>query len=189
MWAFLGMSLGMLGGMAAGLAPLGRALALGGGAAMVALGLANLGLVPWRFSLEGEGGNRLWRFFRRLFQGLIGAGGASGKFALGLANGLLPCGFSYAFLARAAATGSPIEGGLVMLAFGAGTVPALLGAGLLLGRFRLPRWSERLAAVAVLMMGLLLLWRGAGGIAGGHGGHGTAPSPPEQTNHAHHAGH
>jgi sulfite exporter TauE/SafE len=170
MWVFLGLSLGMAGGMLGGLAPVGRILALGGGVAMLALGLANLGLFPLRFRLEGEGGNRLWRVYRRLFQALIGAGGPSGKFALGLANGLLPCGLSYALLARAGATGSPVEGGLVMLAFGLGTVPVLLGAGLLLGRFRLPRWSERLAAVAVLAMGAGLLWRGWGG-HGGHAGH------------------
>lgn len=173
MWVFLGMVLGLLGGMLSGLVPLGRVLALGGGAAMILLGVANLGLLPLRFRLEGQGGNPVWRFYRRLFQVLIGEGSLSGKFALGLANGLLPCGLSYALLARAAATGSPVEGGLVMLAFGLGTVPALLGAGLVLGRFRLPRWSERLAALAVLVMGALLIWRGMGGLGGhpGHAGH------------------
>lgn len=171
MWVFLGLTLGMLGGMLGGLAPVGRVLAVGGGAAMLILGLANLGLLPLRFRLEGEGGNSLWRCYRRLFQALIGVGGPLGKFALGLANGLLPCGLSYALLARAAATGSPGEGASVMLAFGLGTVPALLGAGLVLDRFWLPRWSERLAAVAVLVMGAMLLWRGLGGTGGGHGGH------------------
>ena len=106
MWVFLGLSLGMLGGMLGGLAPAGRVLALGGGAAMLVLGLANLGWWPLRFRLEGEGGNRVWRWYRRVFGALIGERSLGGKFALGLANGLLPCGLSYALLARAAATAS-----------------------------------------------------------------------------------
>lgn len=181
MWTFLGFGLGMAGQVAGVLAPMGRVLALAGGVGMVALGLANLGLLPLRFRFEGEGGGTLWRGFRRVFQGLIGAGGVSGRFALGLTNGLLPCGLSYAFLARAAATGSPGEGALVMIAFGAGTVPALLGAGVLLGRLRLPRWSERLAAAAVLSMGLLLLWRGSGNIGAAEHQHlpDTLPRVPE----------
>ena len=171
MWVFLGMVFGLLGGLLSTLASLGRILALAGGVAMLLLGLANLGVLPLRFRLEGEGGNPVWRFYRRVFQALIGEGSLGGKLALGLANGLLPCGLSYALLARAGATGSPVEGGLVTLAFGLGTVPALLGAGLVLGRFRLPRWSERLAALAVLVMGVLLIWRGLGG-EGAHAAHG-----------------
>ncbi len=186
MWVFLGLSLGMMGQLAEGLVPLGRALALAGGVAMLGLGLLNLGWLPLRFRLEGEGGNHLWQAYRRLFRGLIGVGGPLGTFALGLANGLLPCGLSYALLARAAATASPLEGALVMLAFGTGTVPALLGAGLFLGRFHLPRWSERLAAVAVLVMGAALLWRGLVDGEGGHPGH---QPPAAHSRHTGHTGH
>ena len=50
---------------------------------------------------------------------------------IGALSALLPCGWLYAFLVTAAGTGSPIRGGLVMLAFFAGTVPvlALIGCG------------------------------------------------------------
>ena len=44
---------------------------------------------------------------------------------LGLIMGLLPCGFLYAIALAAAGRGSPVEGGLIMLAFGLGTFPAL----------------------------------------------------------------
>jgi sulfite exporter TauE/SafE len=47
--------------------------------------------------------------------------------------GWLPCGLVYAALAMAATTGSAINGGLTMLAFGAGTLPAVMGAGMLTG--------------------------------------------------------
>lgn len=54
--------------------------------------------------------------------------------ALGLMLSALPCGLLYGALAGAAATGSVLGGALAMLAFVAGTVPALVGVALL-GRF------------------------------------------------------
>jgi sulfite exporter TauE/SafE len=50
--------------------------------------------------------------------------------AVGLLSGLLPCGWLWAFLVTAAGTGSWTGGALVMAAFWAGTVPALLAVGL-----------------------------------------------------------
>jgi sulfite exporter TauE/SafE len=54
----------------------------------------------------------------------------TGGLTLGLALGLLPCGFLYAALAVAAASGGGSFGALAMLAFGAGTVPSLVAVGL-----------------------------------------------------------
>lgn len=54
--------------------------------------------------------------------------------ALGLMLSALPCGLLYGALAGAAATGSVLGGALAMLAFVAGTMPALMGVALL-GRF------------------------------------------------------
>jgi sulfite exporter TauE/SafE len=74
--------------------------------------------------------------------------------ALGLASALLPCGWLYAFVVLAAGTGSAGGGALLMLAFWAGTVPALLGLGVGIGRLsaplraRLPRLSAGLVLVA-----------------------------------------
>ena len=50
----------------------------------------------------------------------------AGYLALGLANGLLPCGLVYAALAVATAAGDIIHAVLFMVGFGLGTVPALL---------------------------------------------------------------
>ncbi len=74
-----------------------------------------------------RGGARVWRKVSPLVQRAAGARGAGGRLALGLAWGLLPCGLVYTILLTAASTGSFPEGALVMLAFGAGTLPALLG--------------------------------------------------------------
>lgn len=46
-------------------------------------------------------------------------------FPIGLVMGFLPCGFLYAIALAAAGRGSPVEGGIIMLAFGLGTLPAL----------------------------------------------------------------
>lgn len=54
------------------------------------------------------------------------AGGA----LLGLTLGFLPCGFLYAALTAASATGGPAAGALAMIAFGLGTVPALVAVGI-----------------------------------------------------------
>jgi sulfite exporter TauE/SafE len=48
--------------------------------------------------------------------------------------GWLPCGLVYSALATALSAGSPGRGALMMLAFGLGTLPNLLLAGMLLGR-------------------------------------------------------
>lgn len=51
-------------------------------------------------------------------------------YLLGLALGFLPCGFVYAALAVAASSISPLTGATAMVAFGLGTVPALIVVGL-----------------------------------------------------------
>ena len=83
---------------------------------------------------------------------------------LGLLLSALPCGLLYAALAAAAGAGSAAGGALAMLAFVAGTIPAL-GAIALLGRFFGRRIGPRLGLVAALLLllngGVLagLAWR------------------------------
>ena len=64
-----------------------------------------------------------------------------GGFRLGLLLGLLPCGFLYAALTVAAASGSLQNGALAMAAFGAGTAPGLIVVGLT-GRIAAKRWKR-----------------------------------------------
>jgi sulfite exporter TauE/SafE len=52
----------------------------------------------------------------------------AGALGLGLAWGWLPCGLSYSMLLLAATTASAASGALVMAAFGAGTLPAMVTA-------------------------------------------------------------
>jgi len=81
------------------------------------------------------------------------------RLALGLLLGFLPCGLVYAALAVAAGSGSATGGAVVMAAFGAGTVPALVAVGwggALLGR----RWRDgarRIAAPLIAANALIVL--------------------------------
>ena len=78
---------------------------------------------------------------------------------LGLSLSALPCGLLYGALVAAASAGSALAGALAMAAFALGTVPALVGVGLL-GRFFGRRWAAapgfRLAGAALfLLLGVL----------------------------------
>ncbi len=74
-----------------------------------------------------RGGAQIWRRLSPWVQKLATVRGFTGRAALGLAWGFLPCGLVYTILLTAASTGGFIEGAIVMLAFGVGTLPALLG--------------------------------------------------------------
>lgn len=82
--------------------------------------------------------------------------------AIGLLNGLLPCGFLYAGLAAAATTGSALSAAGYMFWFGLGTVPALLATSLFgsVLTVRARQFFLRLLPVGAVVLGLLLVLRG-----------------------------
>jgi sulfite exporter TauE/SafE len=168
----------LAGGIGQGAGALARLPALqAGGYWMANLMLAMLGLYlmdAWRgLARLEQGGQLLWRRVAPLLRRVLpGAGphhaaGAGRMLAAGVLWGWLPCGMVYSVLATAMLTGSAFAGALVMLAFGLGTLPMLLGLGLLGARLRaqLGVRGVRLACGAlVLGFGLLGLARAAGGL-------------------------
>ena len=80
-------------------------------------------------------------------------------FAVGLANGLMPCGPLQAMQLFALSTGSWWMGALSMLCFSLGTVPLMLGVGLVSGklnrRFAGPMRIASAALIAVMGMNML----------------------------------
>jgi sulfite exporter TauE/SafE len=134
------------------------AIAIAAGLLMVAMGLGAAGVASPLRRLEARAGGRVVRFAR----GLLGSSG--GLYPLGLVLGLLPCGLSWSMLLGAAATGSAAQGLLLALAFGAGTVPALLlvgGAAALLGA-RARGALYRAGGILVALLGALFVARGLG---------------------------
>lgn len=168
-----------------------RVLACVSGALVLLVGLQFLGLA--RPVMQGSVGV-LGQAMVRALRSLVAAPGAAAPLALGVVNGFLPCPLVYAFVAQAVAAGGAASGLQVMVAFGLGTVPAMLAMGGLgvwwrrraeaRGRvqiIRMPgassaapvvgiewrRHSMRLAGGLLLVMGLITLARGlwpAGGV-------------------------
>ena len=86
----------------------------------------------------------------------------TGLAALGLLNGLLPCGLVYVACAGAAATGSTLAGALYMTAFGVGTVPMMLAISLSgkLVPMALRLKLVKTLPVCVFLLAALLILRG-----------------------------
>ena len=126
---------------------------------LVAMGLYLLGLTQFLAPLE-RGGQRLWRYIQPLTARFLPVRGPAQALPLGLLWGWLPCGLVYSALTSALAAGSAAHGALVMLAFGLGTLPNLLLAGLLLTRFR--RFAQD--RVVRVVSGLLVLGYGIIGV-------------------------
>ncbi len=70
---------------------------------------------------------------------------------LGLALGFIPCGLLYAAVAAAASSGDPLAGAMGMLAFSAGTVPLLVGVGVV-GHFAMTRWRQSVQRWAPVLL-------------------------------------
>jgi uncharacterized protein len=80
---------------------------------------------------------------------------------LGMVWGLIPCGFLYIAQLKAAETGDMRQGGLVMLAFGLGTLPSMLGTGLSAALLSSDRRSQlfRMGGWVTLTIGILTIMR------------------------------
>ena len=85
-----------------------------------------------------------------------------GLIALGMLNGLLPCGLVYVACAGAVATGAMRSGLVYMALFGLGTAPMLLAIGLSgkLMPFSLRLKLQRAIPVSVFLLGSILILRG-----------------------------
>ncbi|BEV16521.1 sulfite exporter TauE/SafE family protein [Herbaspirillum sp. DW155] len=109
-------------------------------------------------------GSGLWARLRPHAARLVPVDTPAKALLLGSLWGWLPCGMVYSALLTALMAGSAVQGALTMLAFGAGTLPVLLAAGLSVARLRqlaARPWVRRSAGVVVLAFGLLGLLRAA----------------------------
>ncbi|HSJ49308.1 MAG TPA: sulfite exporter TauE/SafE family protein, partial [Gammaproteobacteria bacterium] len=82
-------------------------------------------------------------------------------FLLGLLWGWLPCGLVYSVLVWSISRGDAIEGGMLMLSFGLGTLPTLLLMGVAatrLSAFVRHVWVRRAAGMLVMSLGLWTLY-------------------------------
>jgi uncharacterized protein len=128
-------ALGSLGLLLNNALPVQLTLYIGANLMMVALGLYLTGLTQ-TLAFTERVGQRLWRRIQPATRRFLPVRGPAQAFPLGLLWGWLPCGLVYSVLTMAILSGSATRGGAIMLAFGLGTLPNLMLAGLLLVRFR-----------------------------------------------------
>jgi hypothetical protein len=142
--------------------------------------LAGLRLGGWwrRDGWLERGGARVWAALQPACRRLLPVERLTRALALGALWGAIPCGLVYSALAVAAARGDATGGAALMLAFGAGTLPGMIAAGLagaeLRARFGHPSWRRglALALIAAGLSGPLVSWHIAGdGDHTGHAGH------------------
>jgi sulfite exporter TauE/SafE len=107
--------------------------------------VANLLLVAMGFYLMGftkilaqveRGGQVLWRRIQPMTRRFLPVRTWRDALPVGFLWGFLPCGLTYSVLSLSLVSGSALRGGALMLAFGVGTLPNLLLAGILLARYR-----------------------------------------------------
>ncbi|MGE0082285.1 MAG: sulfite exporter TauE/SafE family protein [Thiohalomonadaceae bacterium] len=128
------------------------------GLVVIVLGLDILGIGPWRLR---------WNFLPAAWlQGAVRIAATrprTGAFAGGLVNGLMPCSLTLAMAVKATTAQGPLEGGLLMLAFGLGTFPSMLLVSVLLARLGAARRAQllKVAALFVIALGVATVWQGA----------------------------
>ena len=118
---------------------------------LVALGLYLTGFTRLLAPVE-RAGMALWRRIQPHTTRFIPARSVAQALPLGVLWGFLPCGLVYSVLTTALVTGSAARGAGLMLAFGLGTLPNLLLAGMLFKRFREITRNGRVRFVAGLMV-------------------------------------
>lgn len=134
-----------------------------GGSAMVCIGLALLRLLPVPPWLSRSYAGVLSAYTGPWVGRALSWSGLKGRVLLGIATGFLPCMLPWAMMVKAATTSGMLQALITMLLFGVGTVPLLLLLGIsataVSAKLRLT--GERIAALAVTAMGLILALKGA----------------------------
>jgi len=153
-------SLGSAGAAIAGVRPAQAALFAVANVMLIVIGLYIAGAGRMFARIEALGAP-LWRRLQPVAARLLPARSLAGALAAGALWGWIPCGLVYGALAAAVFAGTPAGGALAMLAFGVGTLPNLLVAGL--AAAKLKAWASR-PAVRVAA-GVLVAGFGVWGIA------------------------
>jgi sulfite exporter TauE/SafE len=100
-------------------------------------------------------------FLKTQFSKFLQRKNGSSIFAMGVLNGLLPCGLTFLALTSCITLAGPIDGFIFMAAFGAGTLPVMLGLVSVIPFFakRLNVSVGRLSTIMLIAAGCLLIAR------------------------------
>lgn len=162
-YTIIGIVFGWLGSSITNLAeflPIQQALQVFAGLFMIALGMYIAGWWNGIVVIERLGGG-IWKALKPLSSKMMVVRTLPQALSYGFVWGWLPCGLVYSMLIMALSAGSAIDGGLVMFAFGLGTLPNLM----LMGSFaffftRLSRnlTVRKFAGSGIILMGFWQVW-------------------------------
>lgn len=163
-YTLAGALVGGIGALAANLVALHQAqsiLQIIAGLFMIAMGLYLGGWWYGMSRLERAGG-KVWRLLEPFGRRLLPVRRPAQALAMGIVWGWLPCGLVYSALIWAVSAGSALDGALLLLSFGLGTLPNLFAMGVIAGKLttflRRPLVMRTSGALVMLIgVGYLLL--------------------------------
>jgi hypothetical protein len=125
---------------------------------VVVIGLHIAGITLWR----ARGDGFTLPFLGRWMAAASRKGPVAGALLGGVVNGFLPCPLTFALAVKATTAPGPLQGGLLMLAFGIGTVPSMLFVTVAFGLLGAGRRALllRAAALTVVVLGLATIYQG-----------------------------
>lgn len=129
---------------------------------MLALGLYIAGWWKGLASVERFGAKLIWTRLEPFGRKFMPVRSCRQAFVLGLIWGWLPCGLVYSVIIWTIATQSPLEGGLLMLSFGLGTLPNLLLMGVFassLNHFIHQPWVRQIAGLMIMIFAGVMFYR------------------------------
>jgi uncharacterized protein len=180
-YVFVGALLGAVGGGFTGLREAGEWFSTAAGVLLILSGIWMMRIFPWmgfprEIQLSAEKKSFLLNIYAKTYGALLASPTIESKFYIGFLTPLLPCGLLYSAFIIAAASGSAFNGAVTMTLFGIGIVPSLVIVGFVstFFRFRLRTWGDKLAAITIVLTGIMMVMRGLGlplpwmMIGGGH---------------------
>lgn len=123
---------------------------------MVAIGLYLAGWLP-QVSYFEKVGIPVWHKLEPIGRKMMPVDSIIKAFIYGFIWGWLPCGLVYTVLLWTLTSGSAINGALTMMAFGLGTLPSLITAGIMtswLTRFAHSQTARRVVGILIILMAI-----------------------------------
>ncbi|MDP6103530.1 MAG: sulfite exporter TauE/SafE family protein [Gammaproteobacteria bacterium] len=137
-----------------------KVLRLFSGVLMVMVGLY---IANWSSSIQilEKIGAKVWVKLQPLISKLLPINKPKSAFVVGLVWGGMPCGLVYGALSFAILSASSLDGGVIMLAFGIGTLPSLFlmaGFSAQIGHLSNNLLARRISGVLIIVLGFSAIW-------------------------------
>jgi len=125
---------------------------------VIVLALGIIGLSPWQFSMK----YMPTKVLNKIFMSAAKRGSVLGASMGGMLNGLMPCPLTFAMAVNATTAPTPVEGGLMMLALGIGTLPTMFVVTFAFGKLgaKARGLMLKVAAVLMIVMGANTMYNG-----------------------------